>query len=290
MKKLNTKRRIVRRRIDSLKPHPLQAPTFGDLDDTQLELLADDLKENKLINPVEILPDGTIIAGHQRVRAAKRLGCTEIRCWVREDLARKGDAAVEARLVEDNLNRRQMTPLGVARCYLHLKILERDGWNAREDAEGDLRDHLADRFNLSGRQLDRYAKMLAAPLIVQHAFERNELTQSQVLAVSKLETDAQQEIAECIENGEAPSDVVKPYIQRATATAVSTETVVFRLVRALDAAEQQLTNRFDEILGMNLQLQVDKLVSGQRFIQKLRERIMQAIEYEESIDPLDFDE
>ena len=290
MKKSGSKRRIVRRPIKSLKSHRSQADLFGLVSDVEIEQLADDMKRNGQRVAIEILPDGTIVCGHQRVRAAKLLGWEEIRCWVRDDLEKAGDVAIDKRLIEDNLNRRQMTPLAVARCYLHLREMERDGWNAREDAEGDLRDHLADRFNLSGRQLDRYAKMLDAPIEIQRAFERGELGQNQVLAVVKLDADEQHEIAKCIEDGEAPVDVVKPYMQRAGATAVSTETVVFQLVRALDSAEQHLTNRFDEILGMKLQLQVDKLESGQRFIQKLHKRILQAIEYEESIDPLDFDE
>ena len=138
------------------------------------------------------------------------------------------------------------------------------------------------RFNLSGRQLDRYAKMLEAPLVVQHAFERNELTQSQVISVTRLEADEQQEIAECIENGELPSDVVQQFMERAEATVASVETEVFRLVRALEKADQQLKHRFDEIPGTKLERQVKKLASGQRFIRALQKQITQAIEHEMS--------
>ncbi len=137
MKKSRRKRRIENRPVESLKPHASQPKLFGDLSDAELQRLADDIKKNGLRNAVEILADGTVIAGHQRIRATKRLGRSEIRCWIRDDLERQGEAAIVARLIEDNMNRRQLSRLGVARCYLRLKELERDGWNDCEDAEGD---------------------------------------------------------------------------------------------------------------------------------------------------------
>ena len=282
MKKSRRKRKIESRLIESLKPHPSQAKLFDDLGDIELQCLADDIEKNGLGNPVEILPDGTIIAGHQRKRAAQLLGWTEIRCWVRDDLERKGEKAAEERLINDNLNRRQLSPLAVARCYVRLKEMKRDGYYADEDAEGDLRDHLAERFGVDGRTLDRYARMLKVPVVVQYAFERGSLTQSQVLAVVGLEPDQQQEIAECIENGELPSDVVQQFMERAEATVASVETEVFRLVRALEKADQQLKHRFDEIPGTKLERQVKKLASGQRFIRALQKQITQAIEHEMS--------
>jgi len=65
---------------------------------------------------------------------------------------------------------------------------------------------------------------------------------------------------------------------------------MFRLLRALEKAEQQLKHRFDEIPGMNLKRHVSRLDSGQRFVRKLHKQLVQAIEYEESIDESCFDE
>ena len=36
-----------------------------------------------MVNPLQVLPDGTIISGHQRVRAAKLLGWSHIEAVVR---------------------------------------------------------------------------------------------------------------------------------------------------------------------------------------------------------------
>ena len=40
-----TKRRMEKRPLKSLKPHPAQGKHFSDLDDVELQRLADDMKE-----------------------------------------------------------------------------------------------------------------------------------------------------------------------------------------------------------------------------------------------------
>ena len=57
-------------KISKLKEHPKQTALFGNVSDAELAALVADIKANGLHDPVEILPDGVIVAGHQRVRAA----------------------------------------------------------------------------------------------------------------------------------------------------------------------------------------------------------------------------
>ncbi|MHC4401375.1 MAG: ParB/RepB/Spo0J family partition protein, partial [Planctomycetota bacterium] len=157
---------------------------------------------------VEILPDGTIIAGHQRVRAATKLGWTEIRCWVRNDLAEAGDEAIEVRLIQDNVNRRQLGLIGQIRCYARLKELLQGGRAAHSVPAGDARDQLAQRFRKSGRTLDRLARILKTPPEVQQAVDAGRL---QVVAASKvagLDDGVQKKIARRIRSGEDPNQVV----------------------------------------------------------------------------------
>ena len=47
---------------------------FGDSPDGEIDDHAKDMKLHGLQQPIEILPNRTIITGHQRVRAAKKLG------------------------------------------------------------------------------------------------------------------------------------------------------------------------------------------------------------------------
>src|SRR5215470_16573551 len=93
--------------LAELKPHPRQQEVFADLPEEQLEQLAADMKLNGQLVPIEVLPGGTIICGHQRVKSARKLGWTTVRAISRDDLAAQGEAAVCDRLVRDNLNRRK---------------------------------------------------------------------------------------------------------------------------------------------------------------------------------------
>src|SRR5437763_1950535 len=111
-----TRKNSVRWKITKLKEHPLQEAVFGDISEEELAALAENMQEHGLREPVEILPDGTIIVGHQRVRAARKLGWKEIDVVVRHDLAAAGPAAVETHFIESNLIRRQLGTLARARC------------------------------------------------------------------------------------------------------------------------------------------------------------------------------
>jgi ParB family chromosome partitioning protein len=109
--------------IARLKEHPKQADLFGDVTDEELKALAENMRINGLQQPIEVLPDGTIVCGYQRVRAARVLGWKRIEVVVRDDLFRAGPLAVETRLIDDNFHRRQLSPLGRARCMKrHLEI------------------------------------------------------------------------------------------------------------------------------------------------------------------------
>ena len=275
-------RKTEHRPISSLQPHDLQASVFGDLSEVELRDLADDIERNGLQTPVEILSDGTIICGHQRVRAHKLLGKQEIACWVRDDLEQQGDAAVECRLIDDNLHRRQLSKLAIARCYQMLKKVALENGYDGDDANEDLRDHLAKRFGLSGKQVERYVRMLDAPFVVQQAFDAGKLRQKEVLAVVALDADEQQQIAQQIEEGLTPKDVVKSHVTDQQATEVGVVTAVYRLVRALETAETQISDRIDELPGRRLEFQLGELLTGARFVQKLHGELTKKIEAEES--------
>src|SRR3954463_1532739 len=107
-------------KVADLKPYPRQAALFRDLNGVELGELAQDIKANGLRSPPEVLPDGTIVNGHQRVRAFRLLGLAEIPVVVRDDWARQGPADVEKHFIEDNLNRRHLDKLELARCCQRL--------------------------------------------------------------------------------------------------------------------------------------------------------------------------
>ena len=97
--------------VDNLKPHSLHAEFFIPWTHQEVEDLASQLSNDGQLEPIEVTPDNIIISGTCRWLAAKFLGWQTIRCWLREDLAAAGPAAVEARFIEANLRRRHLTNL-----------------------------------------------------------------------------------------------------------------------------------------------------------------------------------
>src|SRR4051812_4245105 len=90
-------RRVVQWKVDKLAAHPRQE-IFDDLPEPEFQILVESVRHGGIEVPLEILPDGTIICGHQRSRAAKVVGLTEVPVIVRDDLAAKGDGAVVERM------------------------------------------------------------------------------------------------------------------------------------------------------------------------------------------------
>jgi ParB family chromosome partitioning protein len=189
----------VRWAISRLRPHPRQAELFPDLPEKELAALAQDIAANGQRTPLEVVPNGTIISGHQRVRAIQKLGQKSVWVVVRADLA-SDEAAVEQRLIADNLHRRQLDPLGRARCYARLFELERGrkpgGLGSLE--RGELRDRIARKFGLSGRTVARYLAVLTLPMPVQQAFSSGEVSLADAARLARLPAEVQQRVAKAI--------------------------------------------------------------------------------------------
>lgn len=241
-------RSIQRMPIAKLRPHPMQAELFSDLSEAELKELAADLRENGLVNPVEVLPDGTIIAGHQRVRAAKSLDWTKISCWVRTDLEEAGPAAIEERLVADNLHRRHLDELQIARCYRHLKQLQQDE-PFGDRVRGDVRDRLAKRFGYSGRQLDRLTRLLDLPIELQRAYSARTLSQVTASKLVGLPRNNLQRIAERVAHGERAEEVSAEYLTKPSTPSKKIGTAVSRFVGALRKSNVDLENRLADFRG-----------------------------------------
>ena len=198
------------RMIATLREHPGQQDMFGEIAKAELNTLVDDMKANGLRVLVEVLPDGTIITGHQRARAAKLLGWTEITVNVRHDLAEAGAAAIETAFIADNLNRRQLSPLGKAACIKRLIELEAGGRNGGlSGRQADrLKEVVAERMGLSPRSVNRYLLILKCLVAVQQAFDRGDLTLTEAGKVALLSSSLQEEVVRRVAAGEKPKIVL----------------------------------------------------------------------------------
>lgn len=103
------------RKLDSLKANPLN-PRGEVVHDVALRELAASIKEQGVLQPVLITPDGLIIAGHRRVVAAKLAGLSEISVIVRSLTEAQ---QLQVMLVE-NIQRNDLTLLQTAKAYRQL--------------------------------------------------------------------------------------------------------------------------------------------------------------------------
>lgn len=167
--------------IDKLRPYPRQAEVFGDISEAELQSLAEDIAEKGLLHPIHILPDFTILAGHQRVRAMRLLRKSTIPAILRHDLA--GNPSMIADFfISENLSRRHLGWFGIARCYVELRDAARAGPIATQGKKIEsLRAATVSRLAAMGnpisiRTLSRYVELIQLPRGIQDAIADKRLT------------------------------------------------------------------------------------------------------------------
>jgi ParB family chromosome partitioning protein len=234
-------KRVEKRDVEDLWPHPRQDELFGDLQGQDFEELVASIRKEGLHQPIEITTDNVVIDGHQRHRAARELGWPQIDVWVRDDL--EDQDAVDKRHIEANSTRRQLTKLGRARLVKALFEMERGrSGAAKGDAGGDTRDRVAKQFGLDGRTAQRWMNVLSAPREVQDACDTGKLPMTLAEKVGRLPQAAQESIASRIRRGEDPQAVVEASLPKATRKSARTTGIVLHLERLeiiLEALEEQ---------------------------------------------------
>jgi ParB family chromosome partitioning protein len=281
--------------IRKLKRHPQQDSLFDDLPEAQFQAFVESMRPGQDV-PIEILPDGTIITGHQRVRAARALGWREIKVIVRHDLAQQGEDAVLARLIGDNLNRRHLSPLARARSICRLcEVLKRQ---ADDDSgrfsEAAVRRKIAEQLGVSDKTVLRYLNVVRTPMEVQQAFDRGDLSLVVAGRVALLPGFDQDKLAERIRRGEAAKDVVKKYLTGLDAANVSAEDILKLAAKQLNRMCYKLQDRIEEIRPRLIRAEHNALLLGRGLIDRLLERAEEQVEEyadetEESNGPTDGD-
>jgi hypothetical protein len=158
---------------------------------------------NGQLAPIEILPDGTIVDGHQRLRAAEYLKWTTIKVRVRHDLASRKCAA-ERRMLQANRNRRQLHQLDQVRATKHLFEIEKKAqpgglvsWTQR-----GLIDRLCRDLHQSRRNVRRWLAVSTASMGVQRLVQQNHMNLVDGEKASRLEPEAQARVVAAIEGGQ----------------------------------------------------------------------------------------
>ncbi|MCD0458608.1 ParB N-terminal domain-containing protein [Roseiconus lacunae] len=166
------------------------------------------MKKHGQRDPIDIDGNDRIIDGHQRWRAAKKLGITEVKVRVVSD----PDEAEEL-FLSINFTRRQLGPIQQANSIK--KMIDRKQASQRrwERRVGEQREEIARILGISGRKLSRMLQLLRLPVAIQGAVERDELTQNLALRVERLPKSAQEEIAIAIADGEDAAEVAKDVLE-----------------------------------------------------------------------------
>lgn len=253
--------KVETRLLSELRWNPRQDDNFHPLSDDDLARLAEDMKLNGQLSPIEITTDGRIIDGHQRWRAAEKLGWDKVRVLVRHDLA--GDeAAIERRMIGANLIRRQLDVLDrvrLARRMLEIKEKRRPGALSQCD-EQDLRDRVGEMLGMSGRHVQRFLNILNAPMAIQRAYSEKRLSMKLAEKVARLEGAAQEEIAGEIASGGDPARVVAVHLPEAAPAEVVPDREHDVLLAAATRALAALDGREDEVRGgMDLDSEIETL-------------------------------
>jgi ParB-like chromosome segregation protein Spo0J len=260
-----------KRRLGCLRPHPLQRVYFDDLSPDDLEALAEDIRRNGLRQPPEVLPDGTILDGHQRVSALRRLGETETIVLVRYDLEDDEEAAEERAFLTANLTRRQLDPLAKARGVLRLYEIERKRRRGQLDAaeEAEARDRIGKAIGVSGRTLSRYLRVLRTPVEVQNAFRAGRLSLVAAEKVADLAGDVQRAVAGRIRGGDDPKAVLAAVLPAPDGRHRKAGDALASLVRHLRCGVHDLDGRVDRVSRAAARQELDLLRRAKSVLDRL---------------------
>jgi len=150
---------IVKVKLKDLSPNPNQPRK--EFSEDSLETLARSLKVDGLIQPIVINRNNNIIVGERRVRAAKKLGWTEIDAKIM-NVTQERSALLA---ISENINREDINPIEEAHSY---KVLSYKF--------GLTQEQIAKQFNKSRGQIANYMRLLKLPLKVQEMLIKKQIT------------------------------------------------------------------------------------------------------------------
>ncbi len=247
--------------LGRLRENPLQGRYFGDVSAYDLKTLAANIALRGLKQPIEVLPDGTILNGHMRLKALRLNGASDAAVLVRYDLAGADEATRERVFIEENLLRRQLDPLAKARAVLGLFLAEKKKPRARLYGrdEAEARDRVGQAIGMSGRNLNRYFAVLSTPTEVQEALRAGTLPLVMAARVAGLPAGVQQQIARRVAAGETADVVVGESFPDADGRHRKVADAVASFARALGKGLHDLAGRLHEVRPGHLRQHVGRL-------------------------------
>lgn len=189
--------------------HPFPDNPFKVLDDIEMEMLVESIKNYGIITPLVVRPLDTggyeIISGHRRTAACEKAGIEKVPAFVR---SMDRDAAIVA-LVDCNLQREHLLPSEKAFAYrMRLEAMKRQGF--RSDLTSDQlgpkfrsNEMLAQTAADSKTQIQRYIRLtyLEKPLL--DLVDEGRISLTPGVELSYLQPEEQNNLIETIESEDA---------------------------------------------------------------------------------------
>jgi ParB family chromosome partitioning protein len=188
---------IRTRPLSELRPNLLNPR--GQIDPATVEDLAASIREQGILQPLLVLPDGHVVAGHRRLAASQIAGLAEVPV-IERDLSEREQLAI---MLVENLQREDLSPLQEARAYARLKDM------------GLTQADVARTVGVPGHRVQSRLQILKLCPEVQELYERNVLPTTLAPALTKL-TDArqQQRFASMAARRQLPGPRIEELIRR----------------------------------------------------------------------------
>jgi len=202
--------------VDKLNPHPKNGYFFDDIEGEPWVAFLESIETSGVIEPIIVsAPDLTIVSGHQRVRACKKLGIKQVAV---EERSFDSEDEILKQLIETNIRQRGIGNANAVKLGRCIKELERiygirngssggNGSNQHEKKvlggnnfrEAKTQDDIADEFNMSTKQLRNYKSLTDLIPELQDAVQSGQITATTAMGfVKKLSSEEQKKLAEAI--------------------------------------------------------------------------------------------
>ena len=184
----------------------------------EIDRLAESIKADGFRGAVDVFkkPDGRyeISSGHRRVRAAKKIGLTEIPCFIN---AMPDDVVRARKLLDSNITNRVLKPLDYARAieYYINYVLKPSGF------KGQVNKECASYFGISSSNVYRFRALLTMDASLQALADDVRFPYTAFASAHRLSKESQKKLAEELleysnnnrdEDGN-PSEVGRSYIE-----------------------------------------------------------------------------
>lgn len=191
--------------VDKLNPHPKNSYFFDDIEGEPWVAFLESIETSGVIEPIIVsAPELTIVSGHQRVRACKKLGIKQVAV---EERTFDSEDEILKQLIETNIRQRGVGNTNAVKLGRCIKELERiygiknGGDRKSEETKLPLKSQgeLAEELDMSKVQLRKYKSLTDLIPELQDAVQSGKVTATTAMGfVKKLSSEEQKKLAEAI--------------------------------------------------------------------------------------------